>query len=148
NRPAVDVYGTSAALRDSASEFGARELQEIAQNPEQRHIVRSLYCIVAPVDIERYHLSSQSLLRFQPFQPLRKSRSSLLTTSGCSSCGRWPQFLIGATERFSAISLQIAFMSNRRPTAPKSSPQRERTGHWIFRSASSRSWAMSSPLAR
>jgi hypothetical protein len=39
------------------------------------------------------------------------------------------QFLVGAPERFSAISLQIAFTSNRRPTALKSSPQIERTGH-------------------
>src|ERR1700730_3333834 len=37
------------------------EVQEIAQNPEQRHVVRSVHCIVAPVDVERYHLSSQSL---------------------------------------------------------------------------------------
>src|SRR5260370_39416445 len=120
------MHGRSAALRDSASEFGALEIQEFAQNPEQWHVVGSLYRVGVPVDVERYHLSSQSVLRLQPFQPLRKSRSSLLTTAGCSSCGRWPQFLIGATERFSSISLQIAFMSNVTPPAPNSSPQPEK----------------------
>jgi hypothetical protein len=33
--------------------------------------------------------------------------------------------LIGATERFSAISLRIAFMSNRRPTARNASARTE-----------------------
>jgi hypothetical protein len=62
---------------------------------------------------------------------MRKSRSSLLTTSGCSSCGKCLQLWIGATERLSAISLQIAFMSNKRPTASKSRPHSERTGQRI-----------------
>src|SRR5882757_3246999 len=132
NGTAVDVYGAGAALRYSASELGALEVQEIAQNPEQWHVVGSLYRIGAPVDVERYHLSFQSMrmehcpvgktfscpistrigrsrrIRFtvQPAHPSRKSRSSLLTASGCSSCGRWPQCSIEATERFSAISLQ------------------------------------------
>jgi hypothetical protein len=52
NRPAVDMHGTSTTLRDSASELGTLEIQEIAQNPEQRHVVGSLYCKVAPVDVE------------------------------------------------------------------------------------------------
>jgi hypothetical protein len=62
---------------------------------------------------------------------MRKSRSSLLTTSGCSPCGKCLQLWIGATERLSAISLQIAFMSNKRPTASKSRPHSERTGQRI-----------------
>src|SRR6266702_3669769 len=105
-------------------------------------------------DVDRLHFRLlifrclAQLLASQPFQPFRKSRRSLLTASGCSSCGRWPQLSIGATERFSAISLQTAFMSKRRPTAPKSSPQSESTGHLTFCSASSRSCAMSSALAR
>jgi hypothetical protein len=36
---ALDVYGVSAALRYSASEFGALEVQKIAQNPEQWRVV-------------------------------------------------------------------------------------------------------------
>jgi hypothetical protein len=50
--------GASAALRYSSSEFGALEVQKIAQNPEQWHVVWSLHRIGAPVDVERYHLSS------------------------------------------------------------------------------------------
>jgi hypothetical protein len=49
---------TCAALRDSASEFGTLEVQKIAQNPEQWHVVGSLYRVGVPIDVERYHLSS------------------------------------------------------------------------------------------
>jgi hypothetical protein len=53
----------------------------------------------------------------QPDQPSRKSMSSLLTISGCSSWGRCPHSGISAVFRFSAISPHTAGISNIWPTA-------------------------------
>jgi hypothetical protein len=53
----------------------------------------------------------------QPFQLSRKSTRRRVTTSGCSSCGRWPQCAIAWVTRLLAISPQTFGMSNILPTA-------------------------------
>ena len=35
---AVEVHGAGAALRDAAAELGAGEAEQVAQDPEQRHV--------------------------------------------------------------------------------------------------------------
>jgi hypothetical protein len=47
------VDGTSAALGDTAPEFGARQTQDIAQCPQERHIGRN-------VDLTPFATGSQS----------------------------------------------------------------------------------------
>ena len=44
-----------AARTDAAAELGARELQVLADDPEERHLGTHVDLVVLPVDIERDH---------------------------------------------------------------------------------------------
>jgi hypothetical protein len=54
-RLAGDVDRTGAALRDAAAEFGAREAQDVAQYPKERHIGRNVGLSFFAIDREGDH---------------------------------------------------------------------------------------------
>src|SRR5690606_22546155 len=50
---AVDVDRAGSALGRAAAVLGPREIEQIAKNPEQRHVLGRLHRALGPVDAER-----------------------------------------------------------------------------------------------
>jgi hypothetical protein len=46
------VHGTGATLADTAAKLGARELQMIANNPQQRRVFAAVKCYLLGIDFE------------------------------------------------------------------------------------------------
>ena len=55
DRPTIEMYRASTAQRDTAAEFRPRQACDVAQNPQQRHIVRDVELVFLAVDSQRYH---------------------------------------------------------------------------------------------
>jgi hypothetical protein len=53
--PAIEVHRASTAQRDTTAEFRSRQACNVAQNPQQRHIVRDVELVFLAVDSQRYH---------------------------------------------------------------------------------------------
>src|SRR5580704_13806814 len=53
--PPLHVHGTGATKTNSATEFGSREPQLVADHPEQRRIIGTLYGDRLAVEIECRH---------------------------------------------------------------------------------------------
>lgn len=51
----IEMHGAGAAQRDSAAEFGSGQPYNVAENPQQRHIVRNLELVFLAVNPQRHH---------------------------------------------------------------------------------------------
>jgi hypothetical protein len=71
----------------------------------------------ARIAVSRHREQSLLYAGRQPFQFSRKSIRRRVTTSGCSSWGKWPHCRIAWVTRLLAISAQTFGMSNILPTA-------------------------------
>jgi hypothetical protein len=49
------VHGTSAALGHSTAEFGAGQMRDITQDPEERHVRRDIQFLILTIDVEGQH---------------------------------------------------------------------------------------------
>jgi hypothetical protein len=49
------VYGAGATLGHAATEFGARQVRDIAQNPEQWHVRGDIQFLVLAIDVQGQH---------------------------------------------------------------------------------------------
>jgi hypothetical protein len=58
--PAVDMHGAGAALRNAAAEFCPGQPDDVAQDPQQWHVVRDADFICLPVDSQARHRSTPS----------------------------------------------------------------------------------------
>jgi hypothetical protein len=65
HRRTVHMHGAGTALRDTASELGAGEPEDIAQYPEKRHIGRSIDIFYFVVDPQTDHVTLVSPRRWQ-----------------------------------------------------------------------------------
>ncbi len=55
HRLAVEVHRAGAALRDAAAELGAGQADDVAQDPEQRHVLGGVEGMGLAVDVEIDH---------------------------------------------------------------------------------------------
>ncbi|MGF6378650.1 hypothetical protein OKW31_001563 [Paraburkholderia atlantica] len=55
HRDAVEVHGACAALRNPAAELGAGQSDNIAKDPEQRHVISCVDGMSCVVDVQANH---------------------------------------------------------------------------------------------
>jgi hypothetical protein len=51
----IDVHGTGAALRNAATELGAREAQDLTDHPQQGHLRFSVHLLDFAIHVEGIH---------------------------------------------------------------------------------------------
>ncbi|MNR58404.1 hypothetical protein D3C85_1793990 [compost metagenome] len=49
------MHGAGTALGHAATEFGAGQVRDVAQDPEQRHVRRNVQRLILAIDVKGQH---------------------------------------------------------------------------------------------
>ena len=104
HRITVDVHGAGAALRDAAAEFRARHSENVAQDPQQRHVGFNVSGQFRAIDIDlNGHGDLHALLQYwSPDVPGRQViLPGLAGLSGLRKCGNRQKQKAGREARLS-----------------------------------------------